>query len=57
LIADVFRDMNNRRNHLPVSHPYEKKTAIRCRHLRAEERNQFLHRLLSAYAAFAGLIP
>ena len=26
-IGSCFRDMNTRRNHLPVSHPYEKKTA------------------------------
>jgi len=56
-IADVFRDMNDRRNCLPVSHPYEKKTAIRCRYLKAKERNQFVQRLLSAYQAFAALMP
>src|SRR5262249_42144966 len=32
-IADCFREMNTRRNHLPVSHPYDKKTAKRSRHL------------------------
>ena len=41
-IGNCFRDMNARRNHLPVSHPYEKKTAAQSQHLKAQERNQFV---------------
>ena len=40
-IGDCFREMNTRRNHLPVSHPYEKKTAAQSRHLKAQKRNRF----------------
>lgn len=56
-IGNCFRDMNARRNHLPVSHPYEKKTAIRSKHLRAQERNQLVTRLQIAYRDFVGLMP
>lgn len=56
-IGDCFRDMNSRRNHLPVSHPYEKKTAAQSRHLKAQERNQFVARLSTAYADFMKLMP
>jgi hypothetical protein len=56
-IADCFRNMNTRRNHLPVSHPYEKKTAIRCNHLKVQERNHFVNQLRTAYPAFVVLMP
>ncbi|MGE0406501.1 MAG: reverse transcriptase domain-containing protein [Candidatus Korobacteraceae bacterium] len=56
-IAGCFRDMNTRRNHLPVSHPYEKKTATQSRHLRPQERNKFVGRLRTAYRAFLALMP
>ena len=56
-IADCFRDMNARRNHLPVSHPYEKKTAVQSRHLKAQEKNRFVARLRAAYADFVVLVP
>jgi len=56
-IGDCFRDMNTRRNHLPVSHPYEKKTAARSRHLRAQERNRFVAHLRKAYTDFVALMP
>ena len=56
-IGDCFRDMNARRNHLPVSHPYEKKTAAQSRHLTAQERNQFVARMRTAYADFVTLMP
>lgn len=56
-IGDCFRDMNTRRNHLPVSHPYEKKTSARSRHLKAQERNKFVARLCTAYRDFAALMP
>ena len=56
-IGDCFRDMNTRRNHLPVSHPYEKKTSAQSRHLKAQERNQFVARLRTAYKDFVALMP
>ncbi|MGC1953106.1 MAG: reverse transcriptase domain-containing protein [Gammaproteobacteria bacterium] len=56
-IGDCFRDMNARRNHLPVLHPYEKKTAAQSRHLKAQERNQFVARLRTAYADLVALMP
>jgi len=56
-IGDCLREMNTRRNHLPVSHPYEKKTATQSRHLKAQERNQFVVKLKKAYAHFVLLIP
>ena len=49
--------MNTRRNQLPVSHPYEKKTAAQSRHLKAQERNQFVAKLRTAYADFVALMP
>ncbi|MBN1382561.1 MAG: hypothetical protein JXA41_12870 [Deltaproteobacteria bacterium] len=57
IIADCFREMNDRRNHLPVSHPYEKKTALRCSYLKVQERNRFVNRLRAAYSAFIALMP
>lgn len=56
-IGDCFRNMNARRNHLPVSHPYEKKTAAQSRHLKAQERNQLVAQLRRAYADFVNLMP
>ena len=56
-IGACFRDMNTRRNHLPVSHPYEKKTAAQSLPLKAQERNQFVARLRTAYADFVALMP
>ena len=56
-IGDCFRDMNARRNRLPVSHPYEKKNAAQSRHLTAQERNQFVAKLRTAYVDFVALMP
>ena len=56
-IGECFRHMNARRNHLPVSHPYEKKTALQSRHLKVQERNQLIARLRTAYADFVALMP
>lgn len=56
-IGDCFRDMNTRRNHLPVSHPYEKKTAAQSQHLKPKESNQFVAELRKAYADFVTLMP
>lgn len=56
-IADCLRAMNERRNHLPVSHPYEKKTALRCAHLKAQERNRFVNLIQTAYQDFVAIMP
>jgi hypothetical protein len=56
-IGDCFREMNIRRNHLPVSHPYEKKTAAQSRHLKVQERNRFVAKLRTAYADLVALMP
>jgi retron-type reverse transcriptase len=56
-IGDCFRDMNARRNHLPQAHPYEKKTTTRSRYLEAQESNQLVARLRTAYADFVNLMP
>jgi hypothetical protein len=56
-IGDCFRQMNERRNQLPVSHPYEKKTRAKCSYLGRRERDAFVWRLKTAYAAFAVLMP
>jgi retron-type reverse transcriptase len=57
LIGNCFREMNARRNRLPVSHPYEQKTAARAQHLKAQERNQFVAQLRNAYSALVALMP
>ncbi|GIW82283.1 MAG: hypothetical protein KatS3mg105_4090 [Gemmatales bacterium] len=56
-IADGFREMNNRRNRLPVAHPYEKKTGVQTRHLGVQERNALVGKLKKAYEEFAKLMP
>lgn len=56
-IARSFREMNKRRNRLPVAHPYEKRTAIQSRHLSARERNGFVAMLRAAYKDFIVLMP
>lgn len=57
VVADCFRGMNNRRNHLPNSHPYDKKSAAHSQHLTAKERNRFVHHLKAALPVFVGLMP
>ena len=56
-IGDSFREMNSRRNRLPASHPYEKKTAARSQHLKAQERNRLVLLLCKAYMDFVALMP
>jgi hypothetical protein len=56
-IADCFRSMNVRRNKLPGSHPYDKKTAAQTRYLAASERNRFVAQLRKAYAEVLPLCP
>ncbi len=56
-VGDCFRDMNTRRNHLPASHPYEKKTAVQSQYLKAQERNRLVAKLRVAYADIVVLMP
>ena len=56
-LADCFRGMNTRRNHLPVSHPYDKKSAKPSKHLAAQERNRFVRDLRAALPVLVGLMP
>ena len=56
-IASCFRDMNARRNHLPVTHAYAKKTAAQSLPLKAREKERFVARLRTAYADFVLLMP
>jgi hypothetical protein len=53
LIADAFRDANDRRNKLPYSHPYDTKTKSRNRYLKPSERNALVVKLKNAYAQIA----
>jgi len=56
-IGDCLREMNTRRNRLPVSHPYEKKTAAQSQHLKKGEKHRLVAALRVAYAAFVPLMP
>jgi hypothetical protein len=56
-VGACFRDMNARRNRLPIAHPYEKKNAAQTKYLSAQERNKFVARLQSAYADFVAAMP
>ena len=56
-IAACFREMNVRRNHLPVSHPYKKETATQSEYLKAQEKNRFVSQLRRAYQDVVGLMP
>lgn len=56
-IASCFRDMNTRRNHLPVTHAYAKKTAAQSMPLKAKEKERFVSRLRHAYSGFVALMP
>lgn len=57
IIADGFREANNRRNRLPTSHPYEMKSMARNSYLRPQERNRLLNRLAKSYEAIVKLVP
>jgi hypothetical protein len=48
VFADAFRAVNDRRNKLPGSHPYEKRSASRNQYLKAQERNRFVNLLAKA---------
>jgi hypothetical protein len=49
-IGNHFRTAHTRRNHLPTSHPYDKKTAKRTHYLRPKERNELTEQLKAAYS-------
>jgi len=48
-IADVFRQMNTRRNKIPGSHPYDKRTDAQTSFLKRQERNKYSRLLRTAY--------
>lgn len=52
-IADCFREMNSRRNKMPGSHPYEKRTAAQTKFLTSQERNRMVGLLRAAYTEIA----
>ena len=56
-IAGCFRAMNDRRNHLPPSHPYDRKTGAKTALLKSQERNRFVGLLKAAFAEVATLMP
>lgn len=56
-IADCFRAVNNRRNHVPEAHPYEKKTMAQSQYLGKAERNRLVSKLRVGYPAFDALMP
>jgi hypothetical protein len=56
-IASAFRDMNRRRNQLPGSHPYDKKSASQTKYVKSQERNRFVAQLRVAYSAVVALSP
>ena len=57
IIGGCFREMNARRNRVPPSHPYEKKTAKQSQHLGKQERNRFVAKLRAAYSGLIPLMP
>jgi hypothetical protein len=56
-IADCFREMNDRRNSLPSSHPFEEYTGRPAVHLKARERNAFVAKMRLALVDFVALMP
>jgi hypothetical protein len=56
-IAGPFRATNVRRNRLPGSHPYEKKSAVQTKYLSSAERNKLVSLLKTAYADLIALSP
>ena len=55
-LATRLRDAHVRRNQLPSSHPYEKKTAKRTRFLTSRERNEIAKKLADAYQEIVNLL-
>lgn len=57
IISACFRDLNARRNHVPIAHPYEKRTTARSIHVTAKERDALVRRLRTAYSSFLHYMP
>jgi Reverse transcriptase (RNA-dependent DNA polymerase) len=55
-IATALRNAHVRRNRLPTSHPYEKKTAKPCKYLKAKERSELAIELAGAYREILALL-
>lgn len=55
-LADSFRDVNARRNRLPVSHPYDKVSAAKNKYLEPKERNKLVEALQGAYEDVVALL-
>ena len=56
-ISNALREVNSRRNKLPNAHPYDTKTLIRNKYLKAQERNRLMAKLKTAYTQIANLFP
>lgn len=56
-IADAFRSTNQRRNRIPSSHPYEKRTGARAEPLRKKEQDALVVALSQAFQDLVGLMP
>lgn len=55
-IANCFRAVNDRRNALPASHPYDEKRGVRNRYLSYREQRTFVRTLAQAYSATLALV-
>jgi hypothetical protein len=57
VVANAFRDVNQRRNRLPGSHPYERRSIRRTEYLRAAERSTLAASLAQAFTGVLSLVP
>jgi hypothetical protein len=57
IVGSCFREVNTRRNRLPSSHPYEKKTATQSQYLKPAEKRRLVTGLRDAYATFVLFMP
>ena len=55
--AGLLRDVHERRNQLPGSHPYDKKGGARNRFLRKAEQQPLLAKLGRIYTQLSGIVP
>jgi hypothetical protein len=55
-IANPFRDVNDRRNKLPGSHPYDEKGGSQNKYLASPEQNFLRVRLQLAYESLIGFV-
>lgn len=56
-LGAVFRDVNARRNRVPSSHPYQKRSAAQATYLTKRERDAHATALAAAYQDFVVLMP